>query len=105
MMRLNELITQIINAEDIDELIKLKADLIKLQASLATQYAAALTEHAQALSNIKETYFEMSVTEARKKAGEQTGYRYKEIPEQIEAVKEAISLVDDKILSYREVDR
>ncbi len=105
MMKLDALIKLILSAESVDEVIEAKADLISLHADLAREYAEAYTAFAMEFRAIKEEAYKITVTETSKQAGERTAYRHKKIPEQIEAVKEAISLSDDKILLFQLQDR
>jgi len=96
MMELNEILDKLASA-NLQELLALKKDLIRMHASYASQYAASLVSYSQAFTQIKEAAYKITISECKQQAGEQTGYRHKEIIEQIEAIKEAISLVDDMI--------
>ena len=84
-----------------EELFEVKAELIKEHSSLVKQYASVLIDYSLAFRRIKEDAYKITISECEKQAGEETGYRYKQIPEEIEVVKEAISLCDDMIRSYQ----
>ena len=96
MMELNEILDNLFSS-DSDQLLESKKELIKLHSSYATQYAASLVAYSQTFSRIKDSAYKITISECKQQAGEQTGYRHKEIIEQIEVIKEAISLVDDMI--------
>ena len=96
---LDEILDQLLACKDKQELFEVKAELIKEHLSLVKQYAGVLVDYALAFRAIKDQAYKITISECEKQAGEQTGYRYKQIPEEIEVVKEAISLCDDMIQS------
>jgi hypothetical protein len=98
---IEEILNKLLVCRSKEELFEVKADLMREHASLVAQYASVLVDYALAFRAIKDEAYKITISECEKQAGEQTGYRYKQIPEEIEVVKEAISLCDDMIRSYQ----
>lgn len=96
------MLNKLMECKSLKELFMVKADLIREYESLVNQYAPALIDYATAFRRIKEEAYKITISECEKQAGEETGYRYKQIPEQIEVIKETISLCDDMIQSYQQ---
>lgn len=96
------LIDKLLECENLQELFAVKGELIKEYQSLVSQYVPALIDYAASFRRIKEDAYKMTISQCEKQAGEETGYRHKQIPEQIGVIKETISLCDDMIQSYQQ---
>lgn len=98
---IDDLIDQLLETTEIKQVLKIKGELIKLHDSKARDYSMALVDYSQTFARIKEEAYKITISECEKQAGEQTGFRHKQIPEEIEVIKEAISLSDDIVRSLR----